>query len=39
MPIQKNILDAYSKVGRQIEKSGPSCGGQGHGGTGSGTDC
>jgi hypothetical protein len=39
MPIQKNILDAYSKVGRQIEKSGPSCGGQGHGGIGSGTGC
>jgi hypothetical protein len=30
MPIKKNILDAYSKAGRQIEKSGPSCGGASH---------
>jgi hypothetical protein len=29
-PKKKDILDAYSKAGRQIEKSGPSCGGQGH---------
>ena len=30
MPIKENILDAYSKVGRQIEMSGPSCGGASH---------
>ena len=29
-PKKKNILDAYSKASRQIEKFGPSCGGQGH---------